>query len=69
MMNLSDTMGPYKTSTMLDLKNRNPMEVRSFHYFILINLSSLIITIIIRETFLVLMVHNKLGQVSFQEGC
>ena len=28
MMALSDAMGPYKTSTMLDLKNRNPMEVK-----------------------------------------
>jgi len=26
-MKLSDTMGPYKTSTMLDLKARRPMEV------------------------------------------
>lgn len=29
MMDLSDNMGPYKTSTMLDLTNRKPMEV---HY-------------------------------------
>jgi ketopantoate reductase len=28
MMDLSDNMGPYKTSTMLDLVNRNPMEVK-----------------------------------------
>jgi len=28
MMALSDAMGPYKTSTMLDLTNRNPMEVK-----------------------------------------
>mmetsp|Transcript_28308 Transcript_28308/g.42277 ORF Transcript_28308/g.42277 Transcript_28308/m.42277 type:complete len:98 (-) Transcript_28308:80-373(-) len=28
MWNLSDNMGPYKTSTMLDLKNRKPMEVK-----------------------------------------
>lgn len=28
MMNLSDNMGPYKTSTMLDLVNRKPMEVK-----------------------------------------
>lgn len=28
MMGLSDSMGPYKTSTMLDLTNRRPMEVR-----------------------------------------
>jgi len=27
-MDLSDNMGPYKTSTMLDLTNRNPMEVK-----------------------------------------
>jgi len=28
MMVLSDSMGPYKTSTMLDLTNRQPMETR-----------------------------------------
>jgi ketopantoate reductase len=28
MMDLSDNMGPYKTSTMLDLVNRKPMEVK-----------------------------------------
>jgi len=28
MMDLSDAMGPYKTSTMLDLTNRRPMEVQ-----------------------------------------
>lgn len=28
MMKLSDSMGPYKTSTMIDLINRNPMEVQ-----------------------------------------
>lgn len=28
MMQLSDGMGPYKTSTMLDLTNRKPMEVK-----------------------------------------
>ena len=28
MMALSDNMGPYKTSTMLDLTNRRPMEVQ-----------------------------------------
>lgn len=28
MMKLSDNMGPYKTSTMIDLTNRNPMEVQ-----------------------------------------
>jgi ketopantoate reductase len=28
MMDLSDAMGPYKTSTMLDLVNRRPMEVK-----------------------------------------
>lgn len=28
MMDLSDNMGPYKTSTMLDLTQRNPMEVK-----------------------------------------
>mmetsp|Transcript_20725 Transcript_20725/g.46245 ORF Transcript_20725/g.46245 Transcript_20725/m.46245 type:complete len:472 (-) Transcript_20725:74-1489(-) len=28
MMNLSDTMGPYKPSTMLDFKARRPMEVK-----------------------------------------
>ncbi len=28
MMALSDGMGPYKTSTMIDLVNRNPMEVK-----------------------------------------
>mmetsp|Transcript_16284 Transcript_16284/g.30828 ORF Transcript_16284/g.30828 Transcript_16284/m.30828 type:complete len:91 (-) Transcript_16284:2221-2493(-) len=28
MMDLSDNMGPYKTSTMLDLVNQNPMEVK-----------------------------------------
>ena len=28
MMTLSDNMGPYKTSTMLSLKNREPMEVK-----------------------------------------
>jgi 2-dehydropantoate 2-reductase len=27
-MNLSDTMGPYRPSTMLDLMNRRPMEVK-----------------------------------------
>ena len=27
-MTLSDLMGPYKTSTMLDLTNRRPMEVK-----------------------------------------
>jgi len=27
-MTLSDTMGPYKTSTMLDLTNRRSMEVK-----------------------------------------
>ena len=28
MMDLSDAMGPYRTSTMLDLTNRKPMEVK-----------------------------------------
>jgi Ketopantoate reductase len=28
MMELSDNMGPYKTSTMLDLVNGKPMEVK-----------------------------------------
>ena len=28
MMTLTDTMGPYKTSTMLDLINKRPMEVK-----------------------------------------
>ena len=28
MMTLSDNMGPYKTSTMLDLVTRKPMEVK-----------------------------------------
>lgn len=28
MMNLSDAMGPYQTSTMLDLTNKRPMEVK-----------------------------------------
>ena len=28
MMTLSDNMGPYRTSTMLDLLNRRPMEVK-----------------------------------------
>jgi ketopantoate reductase len=28
MMQLSDNMGPYQTSTMLDLTNRRPMEVK-----------------------------------------
>lgn len=27
-MDLSDNMGPYKTSTMLDLTQRKPMEVK-----------------------------------------
>lgn len=27
-MQLSDNMGPYQTSTMLDLTNRRPMEVK-----------------------------------------
>jgi ketopantoate reductase len=28
MMDLSDNMGPYKMSTMLNLTQRNPMEVK-----------------------------------------